>query len=274
MTKASFCRPPVNPPSSCCICSNPTPPKPASPRQELGPRTGVEQYGGIEALEAGDDAAVGVLHDALRVLVGARAQQHANDDIILRASGILAQYLVGEARQALIHFIGESQAQRIVAVARADLGLFGNFKNQARDETGFVDQSQVAEELDFRLNVHPAGKKSMGLVAVRVATSLASNLNRRMRASNLLSNSLSLSSVETMRAAVISPDGAMVNSSTTLPCRAGLSRSARAYIESIAPLFLVNTRAISSALRDALPLPPARVAWPEAPKFGSFTWVV
>ena len=77
------------------------------------------------------------------------------------------------------------------------------------------------------------------------------------------------------RAAVMSPDGAMVNSITTLPCSAGLSRSARAYMASMAPLFLVNTRAISSALREALPLPPARVAaWPEAPRFGSLTCVV
>ena len=43
----------------------------------------------------------------------------------------------------------------------------------------------------------------------------------------------------------------------------------------MAPLFLVNTSAISSALREALPLPPARVAaWPEAPRFGSLTCVV
>ncbi len=57
----------------------------------------------------------------------------------------------------------------------------------------------------------------MGLVAVSVATSLASNLNRRMRASNLDSNSGSLSSLDTMRAAVMSPEGAMVISRTTLP---------------------------------------------------------
>src|ERR1700721_4637398 len=115
----------------------------------------------------------------------------------------------------------------------------------------------------------------MGLVAVRVATSLASNLNRRTRASSLLSNSLSLRSDETRRAAVIAPDGAMVNSSTTLPCNAGLSRRARAYIESMAPLFLVNTSAISAALREVLPLPPARgAAWPDAPRFVSFTCVV
>ena len=44
---------------------------------------------------------------------------------------------------------------------------------------------------------------------------------------------------------------------------------------SMAPLFLVNTRAISSALREALPLPPARVAagWPDA-RVGSLTCAV
>src|ERR1700676_2392919 len=234
-----------------------------------------EQYGGIEALERGEDSAVGVLHDAFRVLVGARAQQHANHDIVLRAREILTQYLIGEARQSLTHFIRESKTHRVVAVSGAHLGFLGNFENQARDESGLVDQGQVAEELDFRLDVHPAGKKSMGLVAVSAATSLASNLNRRMRASNLLSNSLSPSSEETTRAAVMSPDGAMVNSSTTLPCSAGLSRSARAYMASMAPLLLVNTNAISSALREGLPLPPPRVApWPDAPKFGSLTCVV
>src|SRR3984893_4910718 len=234
----------------------------------------VEQYGRIEAFEAGENAAVGVLHDALRVLVGARAQQHANDDIVLRPREILAQYLIREARQSLIHFIRETQTHGVVAVSGAHLGFLGDLENQARDESGLVDQAQVAEKLDFRLNVHPAGKKSMGLVAVSVATSLASNLNRRIRASSLLSNSLSPISEETMRAAVMSPEGAMVNSSTTLPCSAGLSRRARAYMASMAPLFLVNTKAISSALRDALPLPPALVAWPDAPKFGSFTCVV
>src|ERR1700722_10077173 len=240
-----------------------------------GARARVEQNGGIEALEAGDDAAVGIVDDALHALVGARSQQHANDHIILRARDILAQDLVGEARQALIHLVGETQPHRIVAVARPDLGLFGDLVNQARDEAGLVDQPQVAEKLDFRLNVHPAGKKSMGLVAVNVATSLASNLNRRIRASSLLSNSLSPISEETMRAAVMSPEGAMVNSSTTLPCSAGLSRRARAYMASMAPLFLVNTNAISSALREGLPLPPPRVApWPDAPRFGPFPCVV
>jgi len=92
---------------------------------------------------------------------------------------------------------------------------------------------------------------------------------REWRASNLLSNSLSLSSEETIRADVMSPDGAMVNSSTDLALqRRAVAQGAPPYMASIAPLFLVNTRAISvRACGDALPLPPARVAWPDAPKF-------
>src|SRR5580698_5167459 len=276
--RASSCRPRANPPNSCCICSNRTPPSLRIRPNEPGVSKSsvrVEQHRGVEALETREHAPISVLHDAFRVLIGPRPEQHADDHIVLRPCGIFAQQLVGETRQALIHFVRESQAQCIVAVAGAHFGFFGDFENQARDEAGLVDQAQVAEELDFGLNVHPAGKKSIGLVAVNAATSLASNLNRRMRASNLASNSLSLSSEETTRAAVMSPEGAMVSSSTTLPCNAGLSRRARAYMASMAPLFLVNTRAISSALREALPLPPPRVAaCPDAPRFGSFTCVV
>jgi hypothetical protein len=40
---------------------------------------------------------------------------------------------------------------------------------------------------------------------------------------------------------------------------------------SMAPLFLVNTSAISSALREALPLPPPRVAPRPDASVGSFT---
>src|SRR5208282_5855005 len=148
-------------------------------------------------------------------------------------------------------------------VTRAHLGLLAYFADQTHDEARLVDEAQVAEKLDFGLDVHPAGKKSMGLVAVRGATSFGSNLNIRMRASSFASNSGSLSSLDTIRAEVMSPDGAMVISRTTLPCSAGLSRSARAYMASMAPLFLVNTSAISSEPREALPLPPARVpGWP------------
>ena len=68
----------------------------------------------------------------------------------------------------------------------------------------------------------------MGLVAVKAATSLASNLKSLIRASSLLSNPGSLSSEEMTRAPVMSPEGAMVSSMTTLPCSAGLSRRARA----------------------------------------------
>src|SRR5208282_5852967 len=95
-------------------------------------------------------------------------------------------------------------------VTRGDLDFFTQLADQTHDEARLVDHAQVAEKLDFGLDVHPAGKKSMGLVAVRVATSFGSNLNRRMRASSFASNSGSFSSLDTMRAAVISPDGAMV----------------------------------------------------------------
>ena len=44
----------------------------------------IQQHRRIEAFEARENPAVGVVHDALRVLVGARAQQHADDDVILR----------------------------------------------------------------------------------------------------------------------------------------------------------------------------------------------
>src|SRR5271168_3827045 len=234
----------------------------------------IQKYRRIEAFEARKNATVGILHDALRSLVGPRPQQHADYDVVLRARGIFTQQLVHEARQTLIHLIGEFEAQRVIAV-RADLCFLGDFANQARNKSRLVEQSKVAEELDFGLNVHPAGKKSMGLVAVSAATSFASNLNRRMRASSLFSNSGSLSSDEMTCAAVMSPDGAMVSSMTTLPCRAGLSRRARAYIASMAPLFLVNTRAISSEPREALPLPPARVpAWPPAANVGSLICAV
>src|SRR5450755_411461 len=236
---------------------------------------GIQQNRGIETFKTRQDAPIRVVHDALRIFVGTRPQQHADHDIVLRARCVFAQELVGKARQSLAHLVGEFVANGVTAIAVADLGFFGDFTNQARDKSSLIDEAKVAEELDFGLNVHPAGKKSMGLVAVKAATSLASNLKRRIRASSLFSNSGSLSSEETIRAAVISPEGAMVSSMTTLPCRAGLSRSARAYSASMDPLFLVNTKAISSALREALPLPPARVAaWPEAPRLGSFTCVV
>src|SRR5256885_8356500 len=91
-----------------------------------------------------------------------------------------------------------------------------------------VDEPQLLVELDFGIEVH-AGKKSMGLVVVTVSTSLGSKRNRRTSAMILRSRSGSLSSLETMRHMVTSPVGAMVNSSTSLPCSSALSRSARAY---------------------------------------------
>ncbi len=55
------------------------------------PLARVEQHRGVEALEAGQHAAVGIVHDALGILVGARAEQHADHDVILRTRQILAQ---------------------------------------------------------------------------------------------------------------------------------------------------------------------------------------
>src|SRR5208337_2698966 len=118
-----------------------------------------------------------------------------------RTRNVLAQQLVGEPCQSLVDLIGESHAAQVLPVARPHLGLLRHLADQADDESSLVDHPQIAEEFDFGLDVHPAGKKSIGLVAVNVATSLASNLNRRMRASSLLSNSGALSSLDTIRAA-------------------------------------------------------------------------
>ena len=106
---------------------------------------GIQQHRRIEALEARQHAPVGVVHDALRVLVGARAEQHADHHIILRPRQILAQQLVSEARQPLVHFVGELVAHRVAAVAVADLGLLGDLANQARNEPGLVDQAKSAK---------------------------------------------------------------------------------------------------------------------------------
>src|ERR1700727_1983062 len=277
-------KPRASRPSSCCTYSKLTVSSPRNLARSGSQRrhrdfaealVRIEQYGRIETLETRQHAPIRIVHDALRVLVGPRAEQHADHHIVLGPGQVFAQQLVGKARQSLIHFIGEFVAHRVAAVAVADLGFLGDLANQARNKPRLVDQAKIAEEFDFGLNVHPAGKKSMGLVAVSAATSFASNLNSLIRETSFSSNTGSCSSEEITLAAVMSPDGAMVSSITTLPCKAGLSRNARAYMASMAPLFLVKTRAISSALREALPLPPARVAaWPEAPRFGSLTCVV
>ena len=67
----------------------------------------------------------------------------------------------------------------------------------------------------------------MGLLTVSGSTSPGLNLMRRTRATIFFSSSGSLSSLDTTRHIVISPDGAMVNSSTSLPCSSGWSRNAR-----------------------------------------------
>src|ERR1700679_3894967 len=151
MTKASSCKRPAKPPSNCAICSKPMPSGPTSrppERFESSARV-VQQHRRVEALEAGENAAIGVLHDALGVLVGTRPEQHTDDDVVLWARRILAQYLVGKTRQSLVHFVRETQPHRVLAVAGAHLGLLGDLENQARDEPCLVDQAQVAEELDF-----------------------------------------------------------------------------------------------------------------------------
>src|ERR1700677_2935300 len=151
MTKASSCKRPANPPSNCAICSKATPfgPTARPPERSESSTRVVEQHRGVEALEAGENAAIGVLHDALGVLVGTCPEQHADDDVVLGARRILAQYLVGETRQSLVHFVRETQPHRILAVAGPHLGLLGDLEKQARDEPCLVDQAQVAEELDF-----------------------------------------------------------------------------------------------------------------------------
>ena len=94
-----------------------------------------------------------------------------------RAASSLSSW-IAEARQPLHDFVGEFQPGEILPVAGADLGLLRDLADQADDEARLVDQAEIAEELDFGLNVHPAGKKSMGLVAVRVATSLRLELEQ------------------------------------------------------------------------------------------------
>ena len=92
-----------------------------------------------------------------------------------------------------------------------------------RSLAGAGSRGTAAGESGFRY----AGKNSIGFVVVMVTTSLASNLNIFTRATSLRSSSESPGSLETSRTSVTSPEGAIVTSRTTLPCRAGLSRSAR-----------------------------------------------
>src|SRR5688500_15470797 len=118
------------------------------------------------------------------------------------------------------------------------------------------------------VNKHQAGKKSIGLVTVIVPTSRASKRNDFTRATSLRSSSGSLSSLETTSQRCTEPSAPIVSSSTTLPCRSGLSRSARVYSAKIAPLLRSKTSAISSSLRAALLLPAPRctllAAWPSS----------
>jgi hypothetical protein len=98
---------------------------------------GIEQDRGIETFKTGQNAAVRIVHDALRIFVAARSQQHADHHIILWARRVFTQELVSKARQSLAHFIGEFETHRVMAVA--DFRFLGDLANQARDEASLID---------------------------------------------------------------------------------------------------------------------------------------
>src|SRR5262249_18071038 len=145
-----------------------------------------------------------------------------------RTRRVLTQDLVGETADAVLQLVDETQHAGLQhLVLRRAIGgprFLCQFMREQRQETGLVHGKQVAEVVDLGLQVHQAGKKSMGLVVVMVSTSLASKRNSFTRATSLRSRSSSFSSLDTMRHWVTSPDGAMVISSTTLPCRVGVLR--------------------------------------------------
>src|SRR5256885_7229911 len=192
----------------------------------------------IEALESLDSARVGVVHQPLGHLVGPRRQQHPQHHVIRRTRRLLGQQLLDDAGQTMVQLVDESQVRTVVHLVRAGAvggaRLLRELVQEQIQQSRLVDEPQLLIELDFGIEIHGAcwryaGKKSMGLVVVTVSTSLASKRNRRTSAMILRSRSWSLSSLETMRHMVTSPVGAMVNSSTSLPCSSALSRSARAY---------------------------------------------
>src|SRR5882672_4760054 len=190
------------------------------------------QHGRIEALESLDGARVGVEHQPLGHLVGPGRQQHTQYHVIRRAGRLLGQQLFDDACQTMVQLVDEAQVRSVVHLVRVGTvgaaRLFREFVQEQIQQSRLVEEPQLRIELDFGIEVH-AGKKSMGLVVVTASTSLASKRNRRTSAMILRSRSGSLSSLETMRHMVTSPVGAMVNSSTSLPCSSALSRSARAY---------------------------------------------
>ena len=105
-----------------------------------------------------------------------------------------------------------------------------------------------------RRAVYAAGKKSMGLLTVSGSTSAGLKRIRRTRATIFFSSSGSLSSLDTTRHIVISPDGAMVNSSTSLPGelrllaqRAAIERVQRALVAVEHDLdFLARARSLAA----------------------------
>src|SRR5262249_43403541 len=110
--------------------------------------------------------------------------------------------------------------------------LGAELAQETGQQPGLVRCPHFAEIGDLGLQVHAepayaAGKKSMGLLTVSGSTSAALKRIRRTRATIFFSSSSSLSSLDTTRTLDTSPDGRMVNSSTTLPASSGWSRSAR-----------------------------------------------
>src|SRR5450631_653830 len=113
---------------------------PALARREPSRLVRIQQHRGVVALETGEHAAVGILDDALRILVGARAQEHADHDVVLGPRAVFAQELIAETSQPLVDFIGESQPREIVAVAGTHLRFLSDLDYQTHDESGLVDQ--------------------------------------------------------------------------------------------------------------------------------------
>src|ERR1700753_2559822 len=126
--------------------------------------------------------------------------------------------------------IGEAQMRGVVYLIRSrPVGTPDFFRQLVKkyiQQPCFVEQAQLREELDLGFQVHD-GKKSIGFVVVMLLTSLAAKWNSFTRETILLSRSGSFSSLETTRHIVTSPDGAIVNSRTSLPCSSARSRRAR-----------------------------------------------
>src|SRR5262249_35301186 len=149
---------------------------------------------------------------------------------VRRTSCILGQQLLDDPGEAMCQLVDEAQVSRVMHLFdRGSIGapgFLGQLVQKQIQQPRLVEQPHLREILDFRFQVHD-GKKSIGLVVVTLSTSLASKWNKRTRATILLSRSGSFSSLETTRHIVTSPEGSIVNSSTSLPCSSARSRSAR-----------------------------------------------